>query len=354
MEKLFMKGNEAIAESAIRAGCRFFAGYPITPQNEIPEYMARRMPEVGGVFVQGESEIASAYMVYGGSSMGVRCMTSSSGLGICLKSEAISYMAGARLPAVIVDIARGGPGLGTIQPAQQDYHFLTKGLGSGGFSCVVYAPSSVQEAADLTFKAFEMAQRDRNPVVILADGCLGTMMETVELPAGISPSGASEWSLAKGDRSYRAVKSFNIEPVDQEYFLKELEAMYLGWEKDIMAELYHAEDAEYLIAAYGISGRIAKTAVQMLRSKGIACGLIRPITLNPFPCGIFASLNSDRVRGLLVVEMSIPGQMISDVRSAANRDIPVEFFGRSGGVIVQESEIADAMKELIRRVEEKK
>lgn len=354
MEKRFMKGNEAIAEGAIRAGCRFFAGYPITPQNEIPEYMARRMPEVGGVFVQGESEIASAYMVYGGSAMGVRCMTSSSGLGLCLKSEALSYMAGARLPAVIVDVARGGPGLGTIQPAQQDYRFLTKGLGSGGFSCIVYAPSSVQEAADLTFKAFEVAQRDRNPVLILADGCLGTMMETVELPESVSPPDTAGWSLTKGERTYRIIKSFNIDPLDQECFLRQLEELYKSWEKDVMVENYKTEDADYLIAAYGISGRISKTAVQLLRDQGVACGLIRPITLNPFPNAAFASLDSKRIKGVLVVEMAIPGQMVSDVKSTLDRNIPVGFFARSGGIIVQESEIADALINFARRIEEKK
>jgi 2-oxoglutarate ferredoxin oxidoreductase subunit alpha len=350
MDKRFMKGNEAIAESAIRAGCRFFAGYPITPQNEIPEYMARKMAEVGGVFVQGESEIASAYMIYGGSSMGTRCMTSSSGLGLSLKAEALSYMAGSRLPAVVVNVSRGGPGLGTIQPAQQDYLFMTKGLGSGGFQCMVYAPASVQEAADVTYKAFDMAQRDRNPVIILADGCLGAMMEAVVLPESKPVSNKPEWSLAKSSRPYRSIHSFNINPLDQELFNKELEQMYLGWEKDAEVELYQMDDAQYVIAAYGISGRIAKSAVQILRDRGIAAGLVRPITVNPFPKAAFASLDPQKVKKVLTVEMSIPGQMALDVKNTLGEKIPVSFFGRSGGVIVEEGEIADALEAITGKV----
>ncbi len=346
-DRIFMKGNEAIAESAIRAGCRFFAGYPITPQNEIPEYMARVLPERGGVFIQGESEIASAYMVYGGASMGTRCMTSSSGLGLCLKTEALSYLAGARLPAVVVNVARGGPGLGSIQPAQQDYNFMTKGLGSGGFRCIVYAPSSVQEAADLTYLSFQKAERDRNPVIVLADGCLGAMMEAVCLPEEAPLSDNREWSLKKFDRPARIIKSFELDPADQEVFNKEMDALYLSWdENDVLVERYHMDDAEYVVAAYGIAARIAKSAIDELRGEGLKVGMIRPITVSPFPAKDFAALDPQRVKAIIDVEMSIPGQMIADVKLSANPSIPVEFIGRSGGVIVEEGEIMSRIRML--------
>ncbi|MCL2391227.1 MAG: 3-methyl-2-oxobutanoate dehydrogenase subunit VorB [Oscillospiraceae bacterium] len=344
MEKRFMKGNEAIAESAIRAGCRFFAGYPITPQNEIPEYMSRKMTEAGGVFVQGESEIASAYMVFGGASMGTRCMTSSSGLGICLKTEALSYMAGARLPAVVVNVSRGGPGLGTIQPSQQDYNLITNGPGCGGFSCMVYAPSTVQESVDLTCKAFDMAERDRNPVIVLTDGCLGAMMESVELPMPQTPGENLEWSLAKSDRQARIIKSFHLDPMDQEQFNENMADLYKSWDdNDVAVELYQMQDAEYVITAYGICGRIAKAAVEELRLGGVKAGLLRPITLVPFPRKQLAELNPQKVKKVLSVEMSIPGQMFIDVREALSAEIPLEFLGRSGGVVVEEEEIVSAV-----------
>lgn len=349
MEKRFMKGNEAIAESAVRAGCRFFAGYPITPQNEIPEYLARRLPEVKGVFVQGESEIASAYMVYGASATGTRSMTSSSGLGLCLKSEAISYLAGARLPAVIVDVSRGGPGLGTIQPAQQDYTFMTKAPGGGGVNCLVYAPATVQEAADLVYKAFDRAERDRNPVIVLADGCLGAMMEAVELPEMKEPPSNKEWSLEKSDRDYRCIASFNLEPRVQEQFNIEQQKMFEAWQKDIETEHYQMDDAEYVLAAYGICGRIAKTAIQELRAKGLKVGLIRPITVNPFPTPDFAALSPEKVKAVLAVEMAIPGQMLVDVRAAVDRSIPVVPCARSGGVLMEETDIIDAVEALAKK-----
>jgi len=349
MEKRFMKGNEAIAESAVRAGCRFFAGYPITPQNEIPEYLARRLPELGGTFVQGESEIASAYMVYGGAATGARCMTSSSGLGLCLKSEAISYLAGARLPAVIVDVSRGGPGLGSIQPAQQDYTFMTKAPGCGGLRCLVYAPSTVQEAADLVYKAFDKAERDRNPVIILTDGCLGAMMEAVELPEMKVPSRNEEWSLARSERESRCILSFHVEPADQERFNIEQRALYESWDNDLETEYYQMEDAEYVIAAYGICGRIAKTAIQELRAKGVKIGLLRPITVNPFPVEAYRSLSPQKVKAVLAVEMAIPGQMIEDVRAAVDPAIPVRPCARSGGVLVEESDIIEAVEAVIKK-----
>jgi 2-oxoglutarate ferredoxin oxidoreductase subunit alpha len=289
MEKLFMKGNEAVAEAAVRAGCKFFAGYPITPQNEIPEYMSRRLPETGGVFVQGESEVASINMLFGASSTGARVMTSSSGLGISLKTEGVSYMAAARLPAVIVNVSRGGPGIGSIQPAQQDYLQATKAMGSGGHRLMVFAPSTVQEAIDMTFKAFDRADRDRNPVMILMDGCVGAMMEPVVLPEFKTEfPDKSDWIAtgAKG-RKCRFISSFDAattEALEIEAGNKRAAAIYKSWQKnDVEVEEYMAEDADIVIAGYGIIGRIGRTAVDQLRAEGIRAGLIRPKTLSPFP-----------------------------------------------------------------------
>ena len=293
MARVLMKGCEAIAEAAVRAGCRFFAGYPITPQNEIPEYFARRLPEVGGNFVQGESEVASINMVYGSASVGARSMTSSSSPGIALKSEGISYCAAARIPIVYANISRGGPGVGAIQPAQQDYFQATKASGNGGFEMIVLAPATVQEAVDLTYKAFDLADRDRNPVLILADGVIGTMMEPVELPemkseeevAAIRES-KKKWAcigheLDLPNRSWIEPGQWDTNKMQR--VNEEAAALYASWEKDVMVEEYCTEDAEVVIAAYGISGRIAKSVVEMMRAEGKKVGLIRPITVHPFP-----------------------------------------------------------------------
>ena len=289
MARVLMKGCEAIAEAAVRAGCRFFAGYPITPQNEIPEYFARRLPEVGGNFVQGESEVASINMVYGSASVGARSMTSSSSPGIALKSEGISYCAAARIPIVYANISRGGPGVGAIQPAQQDYFQATKASGNGGFEMIVLAPATVQEAVDLTYKAFDLADRDRNPVLILADGVIGTMMEPVELPemkseeevAAIRES-KKKWAcigheLDLPNRSWIEPGQWDTNKMQR--VNEEAAALYASWEKDVMVEEYCTEDAEVVIAAYGISGRIAKSVVEMMRAEGKKVGLIRPICL---------------------------------------------------------------------------
>jgi len=340
--KIFMKGNEAIAESAIRAGCRFYAGYPITPQNEIPEYMALRLREEGGVFVQGESEIAAIYMVMGGASMGTRCMTSSSGLGLSLKSEGLSYLAGSRLPAVVVDVMRGGPAIGSIGPAQQDYNFINKGLGSGGFSCMVLAPSTVQEAADLTGLAFELADRDRNPVILLLDGCIGAMMEDVALPEPKATSAHAEWSLAKSERPFRMFTSFRLEMHLQEQFNCDMAELYNSWEEDVRYEEYQMADAEYVIVAYGVTARVAKTVIGQLREQGHKIGLLRPITLTPFPRAYLGALSPDAIKGVLATEMSVPGQMVVDVKNAVDRRIPVEFYGRSAGMMVDEAEMLQA------------
>ncbi len=353
MSRIFMKGCEAIAEAAVRAGCRFFAGYPITPQNEIPEYFARRLPEVDGVFLQAESEVAAVNMVYGAAAGGTRSMTSSSSPGIALKSEGISYCAAARIPMVYANISRGGPGVGTIQPAQMDYMQATKASGNGGFQMMVLAPASVQEAVDLTYKAFELADRDRNPVLILSDGVIGAMMEPVELP---EPKTAEEIAAIKASkRSWACVghsldeKRSWIQPgqwqtLEMERANKEAEALYKSWEKDAMAENYHVDDAEVILTAHGISARIAKSAVDHLRKEGYKVGLIRPITVHPFPNAAFEALDYNKVKYILDVEMTIPAQMIHDVDAVVKERIPVRTCLRSGGNIMTRDLIIQTVK----------
>lgn len=353
MARVFMKGCEAIAEAAVRAGCRFFAGYPITPQNEIPEYFARRLPEVGGSFVQGESEVASINMVYGAASTGTRSMTSSSSCGISLKSEGISYCASARIPMVFANISRGGPGVGSIHPAQQDYFQATKASGNGGFQMMVFAPSTVQEAIDMTYNAFDYAQRDRNPVLILCDGVIGTMMEPVELPemkadeeiAALKEAN-KEWACIGHGKD---VKRGWIEPGHwrgQENANIEAAAMYASWEKDVQVEEYLVEDAEIVIAAYGISARIAKSAIEILRKEGIKVGLIRPITVHPFPYQSFEKLDYSKVKVILDVEMSIPAQLIYDIKLGVKDRCPIETCLRSGGEIMSRNTVLAAVRKL--------
>ena len=353
MARTFMKGSEAVAEAAVRAGCRFFAGYPITPQNEVPEYFSRRLPEVGGVFVQGESEVASINMVYGAASAGVRAMTSSSSPGIALKSEGISYCASARIPIVYTNFARGGPGVGSIQPAQMDYFEATKAAGNGGFQMIVLAPSTVQEAVDLTVKAFDLADRDRNPVHILADGVIATMMEPVELPEMMPDEkinaireGKKKWACIGHPLDYKN-RSW-IEPghwltSKQQECNEEAQALYDTWKKnDVMVEEYMVEDADIILTAYGISGRIAKSAVEILRKNGVKAGLIRPITLNPFPVESFEKLNYSKVKAILDVEMSIPAQYVTDVEAVVRKRCPVETCLCSGGNIMSREAIIEA------------
>lgn len=343
MSQLFMKGNEAIAESAIRAGCKFFSGYPITPQNEIPEYLSWRLPEVGGCFVQGESEVASINMIYGAASTGVRVMTSSSGPGMSLKAEGISYFAASKLPAVIVDVARTGAGLGQIKPGQNDYWFV-KSPGHGGFKTIVLAPHTVQEAVDLTYKAFDLADRDLNPVIVLADGVTGAMMEAVTLPAFKDKFvDKNQWTLSGAkDRESRIVSSVTNDFNQLEQFHYYQKELYESWQnEDVMVENYQTEDAEYLIAAYGISARIAKSAIKILRDKGVKIGLVRPITIVPFPYEAFESLDSEKVKGILVAEICIPSQMIDDVQLGVLKRIPVTTFGRGGGFVFSPEEVVD-------------
>ena len=358
MARIFMKGCEAIAEAAVRAGCRFFAGYPITPQNEIPEYFARRMPEVGGTFVQGESEVASVNMVYGAASAGTRSMTSSSSCGIALKSEGISYCASARIPMVYCNVQRGGPGVGAIQPAQQDYNQATKASGNGGFRMMVLAPSTVQEAVDLTYKAFDYADRDRNPVLVLADGVIGTMMEPVELPemksdaeiAAIKDS-KRKWAcigheLDYANRAWIQPGCWSTAVLQQTN--EDADAMYRSWaENDVQVEEYCMEDAEVVLTAYGICGRIAANAVDALRSQGVKAGMIRPITVYPFPYAAYDKIDYSKCKGIVSVEMSIPAQFAEDVKAAVKERCAVTTCLCSGGNIMSREAVLAAVKKVM-------
>lgn len=358
MARVFMKGCEAIAEAATRSGCRFFAGYPITPQNEIPEYFARRMPEVDGVFVQGESEVASVNMLYGAVQTGTRSMSSSSSTGISLYSEGVSYCAAARLPIVYVNVGRGGPGIGAIQPAQQDYMQATKASGNGGFRMIVLAPSTVQEAVDMTYEAFDLAERDNSPVLILTDGVLGTMMEPVELPVMKS---AEEVAALKEAR--RHISAVGHNPEEQVRILPggvgggfepvniAAAEMYKRWEEnDVRVEEYMVDDAEIVLAAYGISARICKVAVKKLREEGIKAGLIRAITINPFPYASYENLDFNRVKGILDVEMSIPAQMRWDVDHAVHGRCQINECLRSGGEIMTLGKVMEEARKLAKEV----
>ena len=354
MKKEVWKGSEAIAEAAIRAGCRGFFGYPITPQNEIPEYMSSKMPAAGGVFVQAESEVAAINMVYGAASIGVRAMTSSSSPGISLKQEGISYMVGARLPAVIVNVMRAGPGLGTIQPSQCDYFQATRGGGNGDYRTVVFAPASIQEAVDLTQEAFDVADQYRNPVMVLADGLIGQMMEPIvwkerkkrELPP-------KDWTASgRGEREHNNfVTSLIIDAPACEALNNKLAEQYAYMEKhECRWEEILIDDAEIVLVAFGTPSRIAQTAAENLRKQGIKVGVLRPITLWPFPKARIRELSKDdRVKAFLDVEMS-QGQMLDDVNLAVAERKPVRFCGRSGGMIPSVVEVERAALALYKEV----
>ena len=354
-EKVLMKGNEALAESALRAGCRFFFGYPITPQTELAAYMSKRMPKIGGTYLQAESEIAAINMVYGASAAGARVMTSSSSPGISLKSEGISYMAGADLPGVIVNIQRGGPGLGSIQPSQSDYWQATRATGHGDFHVVVFAPSTVQEMSDLAFAAFDVADRYRTPVIILGDGMLGQMMEPVELPDPVDPAELPEkpWATVghKHKRAHNVANSLYLTAEALEELVVERFERYAEIERNEQrAESYLVDDAEIVLVAYGASARVARSAVNAARELGIKAGLVRPITLWPYPAqALEATLST--AKGYLVVEMNM-GQMLDDVRLVVEGRAPVSFFGRTGGVIPTPAEVLEQIKELNEKVGE--
>lgn len=348
-----MKGNEVVAEAAVRAGCDAYFGYPITPQTEVIETLMEMRPweSTGMVVLQAESEIASINMVYGAASCGKKVMTSSSSPGISLMSEGISYMAGAQLPCVILNVQRGGPGLGTIQPAQSDYFQATKACGHGDFRLLVLAPNSVQEMYDHVFLAFELAFRYRNPVMILSDGVIGQMMEKVELSPAAARMTDEEivekygcWALTgKADRCRNIITSVQLDPHVQEGVNNTLQEKYRRAEQEeVRFETTGCEDADYLIVAYGSSARISSKAVEMAREEGLKVGLLRPITLYPFPKKQIGEL-AGRVKGILTVEMST-GQMVEDVRLSAGCSTPVEYFGRYGGMIPTPGEVYQALK----------
>ncbi|MCD6436608.1 MAG: 3-methyl-2-oxobutanoate dehydrogenase subunit VorB [Clostridiales bacterium] len=349
MAKILMKGNEAIGAAAIKAGCRYFFGYPITPQNEVPEYMSKELPKVGGTFVQAESEIAAINMVYGAAGCGARVMTSSSSPGIALKQEGISYIAGAELPAVIINIVRGGPGLGSIQPAQSDYNQSTRGGGDGDYKLLVYAPADIQEMVDLIQDAFDKADYYRNPVMVLGDGMIGQMMEPIEFkdrPKVDLP--VKDWATVgtDGKRKPNIINSLFIDPEKLEVHNVHLFEKYTEMkETEQRYETYNMEKPEVICVAYGTTARIVKNAIQTLKEEGIEVGLIRPITVWPFPEKAFVELPKT-AKTFLSVEMSM-GQMIDDIKIVSNGRLPVEFYGRAGGMIPTPAGIIGKIKEIV-------
>ncbi|MBR2635250.1 MAG: 3-methyl-2-oxobutanoate dehydrogenase subunit VorB [Clostridia bacterium] len=346
-EKILMKGNEAIAEAAIAAGCRHYFGYPITPQTEVAAYMAKKMPKIGGTFLQAESEIAAINMVYGVSSTGKRVMTSSSSPGISLKGEGLSYLAGADLPALVVNVQRGGPGLGGIQPSQSDYFQATRGAGHGDFHMIVLAPNSVQEMAQLTVKGFELADTYRMTAMILADGTLGQMMEPISLDFDIAPAPAKPWATTgtKMERPHNIVNSLFLKPeeLEKHNFLR-YDRYRTIEENEVMYEEYMMEDAEICVAAFGIASRVSKNAINEARKQGIKVGMIRPITLWPFPKAPFMKA-AEKVKAILSVELSM-GQMIEDVKLACECKVPVTLCNRVGGMIPSPDQVLKAICDL--------
>nr|WP_325303768.1 3-methyl-2-oxobutanoate dehydrogenase subunit VorB [uncultured Dysosmobacter sp.] len=355
MEKELWKGNEAIAEAAIRAGCDCFFGYPITPQSEVPEYMAAHMPKLGRVFVQSESEVAAINMVYGAGGAGMRAMTSSSSPGISLKQEGISYLIGAEIPAVIVNCMRGGPGLGTIQPGQGDYFQATRGGGNGDYRTVVLSPSNIQEAVDFVQEAFDIADQYRNPVMVVMDGLIGQMMEPIEwrpVPKRNLPP--KDWATTgrNGRDHHNVLNSLYMDPescdVHNQNLAKKFEEMT---KNEVRWETNFCEDAELLITAYGTPARIALTAIDALRAEGIKVGLFRPISLWPFPEQALREVAwQDSVKTILDVEMSSTGQMLDDVRLSVEGRKPIHYLGHAGGVIPTVEEMIDAAKAALKEV----
>ena len=348
MSKVLMKGNEAVGAAAIKAGCKYFFGYPITPSSEIPEYMSKALPEAGGVFLQAESEVAAINMVYGAGGAGARCMTASSSPGISLKQEGITYAAGAEIPCVIVNMMRGGPGLGSIQPSQADYFQSTRGGGNGDYRTLCYAPASVQEIVDYVMLAFDKADYYRNPVLIAADGMIGQVMEAVEFkePAPIDLP-AKDWATTgTGEkRKPNVVNSLYLQADALQVHNKNLEKKYkLMEENEVLYEAFGLEDAEVVVVAYGTTSRIVKSAVKKAQEKGIKVGMIRPITIWPFPYEIFKKIGNN-AKGILTVEMSA-GQMIDDVKIGTEGRIPVYFNGTQGGVVPTPQNILEDIEKI--------
>jgi len=348
-EKVLMKGNEALAEAALRSGCNCFFGYPITPQTELAAYMAKRMPQTGGAYLQAESEIAAINMVYGASAAGARVMTSSSSPGISLKTEGISYLVGADLPAVIINVMRGGPGLGGIQPSQADYWQATRALGHGDGHLIVLAPATVQEMADMVSTAFALGDTYRTPVMVLADGMLGQMMEPVVLPEPLDTTdiAAKPWAITgtRGRTTRNIVNSLELVATSLEHNVDERFERYEQIKaKEQRVETYLTEDADFVVVAFGACARIARSGVERARAAGVKAGLIRPITLWPFPTAAIEAV-VPHTRAFLSVEMN-KGQMIDDVRLVVGGRVPVEFLGRTGGVIPTPGEVVTALEAL--------
>ncbi|HEY7096570.1 MAG TPA: 3-methyl-2-oxobutanoate dehydrogenase subunit VorB [Terriglobales bacterium] len=334
------KGNVAIVKGAVLAGCRSYYGYPITPASEIAEYAALYIPQVGGTFLQAESEVAAINMVYGAAAAGERVMTGSSGPGLSLMQEGISYLAGAELPCVIVDVVRGGPGLGNIAPEQSDYFAMVKGGGHGNYRNIVLAPASVQEMADFTILAFDLADKYRNPAIVIADGFIGQMMGPLDLEYRAITAPEKPWAV-KGTAETRKnlISSIYLEPDDLEAHQRKLEAKYIRAQVEARHECYETEDAEILLVGYGIVSRVLCSAVQQARQQGIKVGLFRPLTLWPYPSKALAQ-TAERAQKVLVVELS-NGQMVEDVRLALNGKVPVEFYGRVGGNVPSTEELVE-------------
>jgi len=344
-ERVLMKGNEAIAEAAIRAGCRHYFGYPITPQTEIAAYMAKKMPKIGGVFLQAESEIASINMVYGAAAAGVRVMTSSSSPGISLKAEGLSYLAGSDIPALVVNVQRGGPGLGGIQPSQADYFQATKGGGHGDYRMIVLAPASVQEMASLTIKGFNLADKYLMTSMILADGTIGQMMEPISFEDAEVETVEKPWALTgtEGKRKHNVVNSLYLKADELEVKnFERYERYKVVEENEPMWEEYMMDDAEYCVVAFGIASRVAKNAVVAARNEGIKVGLIRPITLWPFPKKAMEAA-ADKVKGFISVELSM-GQMIEDIKLYTQCRRPVALCNRSGGMIPSPDQVLESIR----------
>lgn len=349
MTKVLMKGNEALGAAAIKAGCKYFFGYPITPQSELPEFMAKELPKIGGVFLQAESEISAISMVYGASGAGKRVMTSSSSVGIALKQEGISYIAAAELPCVIVNISRGGPGLGGIQPSQSDYFMATRGGGNGDYRHPAYAPAMVQEAVDLMMEAFNVADYYRTPVIVLGDGMIGQMMEPVEFKEpkkrDLPPK---NWATigTEGKRKPNIITSLFLDPQTLEDHNWKLDKKYKEIEKnEVMYEMYKMKDAEIVLVAYGTTSRIVKNSIETLREEGIKAGLIRPITVWPYPYKAFDEIPST-AKAILTVEMST-GQMLDDVKIANEGRLPIYFYGRTGGMVPTPNAVVEKAKEIL-------
>jgi len=353
MSKVLMKGNEALGEAAIRAGCVHFFGYPITPQTEVPEYLARRLPEVGGTFVQAESEIAAAHMIFGAAGAGVRCLTSSSSPGISLMAEALSYMAACELPCVLINIMRAGPGLGGILPSQADYHQATRGHGHGDYKLIVLAPWSVQEAVDLMLGAFDLAERYRNPVMLCADGMIGQMMEPVRFPVEGrgAPAPDAGWALTGCEgRPRRVVTSLYLSPDALFEHNRKLAAKYEAVAaREARYEIVGARPCDLLVVAFGTMARIVKTAVDEVAREGLRVALFRPVMISPFPhAALRAAIDALPPDGrVLDVELSM-GQLVTDVKLANEGARPVEFLGTAGGIVPSPDEVAERLRAILR------